>query len=90
MKKHLNIHVEGLVQGVFFRKNTVASATALDLHGFVMNLPDGSVYIEAEGSPERLDEFVQWCHQGPERAQVDRVVSEEGTLVGMNGFIIKG
>lgn len=90
MKKHLNIRVEGLVQGVFFRKSTVARATSLGLHGFVMNVADGSVYIEAEGSSESLNALLEWCHNGPDGSKVDRVQHEEATLIGMNGFIIKG
>jgi acylphosphatase len=28
-------------------------------------MPDGSVYIEAEGSGEKLKSFVDWCIKGP-------------------------
>ena len=89
MKKHFNIHVSGLVQGGFFRKNTVSRATSLGLHGFVMNLNDGSVYIEAEGNANALEDLVNWCQEGPSQSKVENVTFEEGTLVGMNGFIVK-
>ena len=28
-------------------------------------MPDGSVYIEAEGTPRQLRSFVEWCKKGP-------------------------
>jgi acylphosphatase len=33
--------------------------------GFVKNLKNGSVYIEAEGEEESLKAMVEWCHKGP-------------------------
>jgi acylphosphatase len=47
--KHWNIKVTGKVQGVFFRASTKAVADQLGVKGFVKNLSDGSVYIEAAG-----------------------------------------
>ena len=46
--KHLDIIVEGKVQGVFFRAATKAVADQLGVKGFVKNLANGTVYIEAE------------------------------------------
>ncbi|HEX5002117.1 MAG TPA: acylphosphatase [Bacteroidia bacterium] len=69
----VRIVVKGLVQGVFFRKHTVTKALQLQLSGFVMNIPDGSVLIEAQGSPQSLDLFIAWCRTGPPAAQVTGV-----------------
>lgn len=71
--EHFNIKVIGKVQGVFFRANTRKKAHELGIHGWVRNEPDGSVYIEAEGDLNQLNEFVSWCKTGPERARVDEV-----------------
>ena len=43
--------------------------------GTVRNEPDGSVAIEAEGPDERLDRFVEWCREGPPRANVESVAN---------------
>jgi acylphosphatase len=59
------INITGHVQGVGFRWSAVNEARALDIKGFVRNLPDGSVYIEAEGSIKQLNSFVEWCKKGP-------------------------
>ena len=44
----IHIQVFGAVQGVFFRANTQAMASKLNLVGWVTNKKDGSVEIFAE------------------------------------------
>lgn len=87
--KHLTIRVMGRVQGVFFRASTREVASNLQLRGFVRNEPDGSVYIEAEGTDEALEKFVAWCRQGPPHAIVSDVVVHEGPLQHMDRFDIR-
>ncbi|MBX2897596.1 MAG: acylphosphatase [Cyclobacteriaceae bacterium] len=70
---HLNIKIIGKVQGVYYRASAKQKADELSVKGFVRNQPDGSVYIEAEATPEVLEKFLAWCHKGPERAQVQQV-----------------
>ena len=67
------IKVYGKVQGVFFRQSTAAAANELGITGFVLNADDGTVEITACASQEKLNEFIKWCHHGPERARVDKV-----------------
>ena len=64
MFEHLNISLYGKVQGVFLRRTVRHEAVRIGLKGFVENKPDGSVYIEAEGKPEKLEEFVSWLKSG--------------------------
>lgn len=61
----------------------------LGLKGFVKNMPDGSVYIEAEGDEDALEEFLEWCKRGPESAKVDRVEVSNGTPQNFQEFRIK-
>lgn len=90
MKKHLNIQIGGKVQGVWFRGSAKAVAEQLGITGFVRNEPDGSVYAEAEGDPVKLDQFLQWCRQGPERARVEKVESHEiAFLQGFDTFEVR-
>lgn len=80
------IRVYGRVQGVGFRAWTVARARELAISGYVMNEPDGTVLIEAEGSEEALKRLVELCHRGPPAAIVERVdvswVEPRGDLKG--------
>jgi len=96
-KKHLNIAVIGKVQGVYYRASTKQKADALGqqkadalgVKGFVRNQPDGSVYIEAEAAPEILRQFVEWCHRGSERAQVQHVEISEAPLKNFIAFEVQ-
>ena len=74
--KRITIKVYGLVQGVFFRYTTRKVARKLGLTGYVKNLNDGSVYIEAEGSEDKLKELLKFAKIGPNSARVDSVEYE--------------
>lgn len=90
MKKiHLNIWVRGKVQGVFFRNGTKAVADQLGVTGWVRNEKDGSVYIEAEASEMMMQNFLDWCHEGPDRAQVESVETTEAEWLNFSNFIVK-
>jgi acylphosphatase len=65
--------VHGFVQGVFFRDFTRRQARGLGLTGYVRNLPDGTVTLQAEGEEEKLKELVNRLRTGPPGARVDRV-----------------
>ena len=86
MNRHFSILVSGRVQGVFYRASARSKAEELGITGFVQNLPDGKVYIEAEGSDEKLDLFKSWCAEGPPRAQVEQVEIKEGELKNFTSF----
>jgi len=86
---HLNIRVTGKVQGVYFRASTKIQADELGVLGYVCNKPDGSVWIEAEGTDAQLASFITWCRRGPARAQVDQVVSENGAWRGFTSFEVR-
>ena len=75
--KRFTILVSGKVQGVFFRASTEKMAKKIGLTGFVKNQSDGRVYIEAQGTPEQLEIFFDWCERGPERAEVSQVFKSE-------------
>ncbi|PRD51366.1 acylphosphatase [Sphingobacterium gobiense] len=84
--KHLNITITGKVQGVYYRATCKAVADQLGVKGFVMNQPNGSVYLEAEGETFALEALLAFCHEGPDRAEVEKVSSVEGTLRAFQNF----
>jgi len=67
--------IRGEVQGVGYRWAVQRQAHQLGLTGYAENLPDGSVRVEAEGEPDRLDELEVLLHQGPHWAELDSVDS---------------
>ncbi len=86
--KHLNITVNGNVQGVSFRISTKAVADQLQIKGVVKNMPNGSVYIEAEGDDFSLDTFLEWCNEGPLQASVQKIEVVEAELKNYRNFEI--
>lgn len=69
----VRLRIRGLVQGVFYRYNTMKKAHELGLTGWVRNLPDGSVECVAEGPKEKVERLIAWCRQGPPGARVEAV-----------------
>jgi len=49
---------EGRVQGVGFRYTTRRIADRFHVTGFVKNLPDGRVYLVAEGAVDEVERFL--------------------------------
>jgi acylphosphatase len=86
---HRNILISGTVQGVGFRFHAVTTARSLGVKGFVKNLSDGKVYIEVEGTPEQIDNFINWCYQGPPRSRVHNVSIQEESLKNFKGFDVR-
>lgn len=77
MKKSCHILIYGRVQGVGFRYSTKQIAKAYQITGYVTNRPDGSVFIKANGTSESIYALIQWCWQGPGRAIVEDVKTED-------------
>ena len=72
----LRIKITGKVQGVFFRQTAKHQAKTRNICGWITNLPDSSVLCEAYGEQQQLLDFVNWCKQGPPRAQVEQTIVE--------------
>lgn len=84
----IRIKVEGRVQGVFYRQATQEKAISLGINGTVKNCEDDSVEIVATGPKEQLDTLVKWCWQGPSRAHVINVTTQELSLQPFSYFSI--
>jgi len=75
--KRVHLTISGKVQGVFFRAHAQEKAEKLGVTGWVANEADGTVSVVAEGPPNKLNDFVDWCHSGPSTSQVEAVKVEE-------------
>lgn len=80
--------VSGRVQGVGFRYFVLREAQALGLTGWVRNLATGEVEVMALGDEASLSTLEGRLWQGPPRARVAAVHSEEGDPVSHEGFSI--
>jgi acylphosphatase len=70
MNAVVTIVVSGLVQGVGFRFFVHRKASALGVNGWVRNLYNGDVEIEAEGEKLVLEHFIAEVKAGPRAAWV--------------------
>ena len=82
--------VRGDVQGVGFRAATADEARRAKIAGWVRNLRDGSVEVEAEGPSSAIDELIKWLRRGPSLARVTGVdIDDSLPPAGLEGFTIR-
>jgi acylphosphatase len=60
---HATVFFSGRVQGVGFRYQALQVAKGFEVSGFVMNLPDGRVLLEAEGRAGEVRDFIIAVHE---------------------------
>ena len=88
-EKCININLKGRVQGVGFRYHTQNAASKYGIKGWVKNIPDGSVEIEAQAPEKNLELFVEACKKGPMLAKVKHTVINDLPLANYTNFEIK-
>ena len=86
---HEAVFFSGHVQGVGFRYTVLQIAREFDVAGFVSNLADGRVHLEAEGSKEDIAAFVDAVQE--KMHGYVRKVERSGRLrpAQFSGFVIK-
>ena len=70
MAARVHIIAAGLVQGVGYRWFVARHAERLGLSGYVRNLWDGTVEVEAEGEKALLEDLIRELRVGPRSARV--------------------
>ena len=86
----LHLVITGRVQGVGFRWFIQRAAQRLALSGWVRNLDDGRVELEAQGEKARLDDLLRAAHEGPPGSHVTHVAEEWGESdARASGFAIR-
>ncbi|WP_426349827.1 acylphosphatase [Alloiococcus sp. CFN-8] len=75
VRKH--IIVEGRVQGVGFRYNAALIASKYKVTGYAKNLDNGSVELEAQGTPEAVDVFIMEIKKGTPFARVTALYQDD-------------
>ena len=87
----IHLLIKGKVQGVFFRATAKKVADKLKLTGWIKNTGDDTVEAMVTGTQQQLEEFINWCKQGPEKADVEDVIATGEKEKLFDGFeIIRG
>ena len=95
MERAVHVIVSGKVHAVSFRYYTKRRAEELELRGYVRNLPDGTVEAVAVGPEKEIEDFIAFCHKGPDSARVDDVKVAEldketaSQLTALTGFSVR-
>jgi acylphosphatase len=86
---HETAYFTGRVQGVGFRYAALQVAREFEVSGFVANLPDGRVVLEAEGSRADVEAFLAAVHEKMDGyvRKVDRMADVRSPQ--FSGFSIK-
>jgi acylphosphatase len=87
--KHYRI--TGRVQGVGFRYFTTKKAEALNLNGWVKNMPDGSVEVMLSGDEKSIEEMLKNLREGPRSARVEKIneISSTDKPEKFNSFTVR-
>ncbi|TLX77090.1 acylphosphatase [Labilibacter sediminis] len=87
--RRVRIIVYGRVQGVGFRYFVQEQAKQHGIKGYVRNLPNGEVEIDAEGEHSSLQTFIQTCKKGSRLSSIDDIVIHHIPIYGFQLFSIK-
>lgn len=86
VRRHL--WIAGRVQGVWFRESCRRQAAALGVAGWIRNQDDGRVEAAFEGDATAVAAIVEWCRQGPPRAEVTELQVVDEPPVGEGSFSV--
>jgi len=84
----IDLVIKGTVQGIGYRYFVKKKAESLCIKGSIKNLPDGSVFVSAQGTNEALETFVRYCFKGPPGAIVREIEKMHSKIGSFNEFNI--
>ena len=84
--KTVHLEIEGRVQGVFFRAKAKEIAGIHKISGWIRNTDDGKVEACISGEDHDVEEFIEWCKKGPEKAKVENVIVNYTDVKKFNKF----
>ncbi len=87
MHSHL-ITIEGRVQNVGFRRFTAQLAFQFQITGYVRNLQNGNLEVEAHGD-ETMMEFINQLSKGPSASRVIKTIISDIPFQAFDYFEIR-
>ncbi|MCR9099904.1 MAG: acylphosphatase [bacterium] len=86
--RQVKLRITGKVQGVFYRASTREKAQQLGIKGWVKNEPDGTVSAVGQGPGASLQQWIDWCREGPSEARVESVEVKDQPIADFQQFEI--
>lgn len=80
---------KGRVQGVGFRYFVMQNASELGITGWVENMPDGTVEMELQGTPEKIAELTKRIKKGNFIIKVESLEFTNLDVIEEKAFIIR-
>jgi len=74
--KRFRAKIFGIVQGVGFRWFVMREAEKFNIAGYVRNMYDGTVEVDAQGEAEEIEKFIIALRKGPPMGAVARMEME--------------
>lgn len=84
------VFYEGRVQGVGFRATVKGLARGYDVTGWVRNLPDGRVELQASGDDEEVEAFLEAIAESELKSHLRKVDTLPIAAQTVRGFDIVG
>lgn len=86
MKKSVRLHIDGIVQGVFFRVFIKENAERHNLKGFTRNLDNGKIEVFIEGDSNDVAKMIELCKKGPKHSKIKKVDIKPETFQSFKTF----
>ena len=85
-KKHINIFMEGELNRIDFNFYSQIGAFKHDIQAIYKNGDSVHVDIEAEGSDDSLNKYIDYLENGPLRKYINKFRIETANFVEIQGF----
>ncbi|HVS98174.1 MAG TPA: acylphosphatase [Puia sp.] len=85
----VHLIIKGKVQGVYYRASARDVALGLSVTGWIKNTMQGHVEAFVTGPQDALQQFTDWCRQGPAGAAVTDIVIESMPEIAFPDFAIR-
>jgi len=89
MSKHYFIKIEGDLEQTDFNYYCQTGASKFDINAIYVNGNTRDVELDAEGSTEDLDKYVDYLRNGPLKPFIEIFNVSDGEVMNLSGFVSK-
>ncbi len=87
--QNIKLHIKGSFPKEPFSFYLSRAASSCNINGYVEAQKDDSLFIEAEGYENNIQEFINWCKEGPFAKKVSRFDQKTGEIRNFRNFTTK-